>query len=241
MIERISINTNFDEFFNSIINGNFYDGFVPVREFPNLNEELNHYRKLLSLSEKEFDYINDGRQYYQREFYFDIDLKYKYKIYWDIKKAVEIIDDNKIVLEQFKTNSLVANIDKSSLNMGNINNVTITPVIVAHYDPTNFIGAIDGNHRVYKAFLNNEENINGYLLLPKIQMEAMASPTFALIYMIHHNIIVISNYIAGNIDEISICDEGYNDCLYSITNYKRVLVQKKKSLFNKLFSVFKWS
>lgn len=224
---------SFDEFFDSVIDYSFLNGKRIVRRFPKLKEEIESYKNALIHEKKSFEYFHDGRQYYSRVFYFDENCKYKYKVYWDINKAMNIITKYQLEPKLFEINKLMQYIDEKTINNSKLKKIDDKPIIVALYDPTNFIGVIDGNHRTYNAYLNNESTIRGYYLNHILQSEALACSTFRTLFRIHHNIAVINNYILGYIDEFTVSNGGFNNNLYKFNNYPHNNLDNKKDNFLK--------
>lgn len=238
MIQKRRIDINFDGYFDSVANYTFLRELPHNNKFPDIQAEIEKYRRSLDSEAKEFDYICDGRQYYHREFFLDPDSKYSYKIYWDIKKANELIEKYQLKPTVFEINELMRYIDPYTLDQTKLNNLNYQPIIVACYDPTNFVGIIDGNHRAYSNYIKGKSRIEGYFLPPAIQLEAMACSTFATVYKIHHNIVVITNYVMGGIDNFKICNNGYNDCLYDFSEFSKNPEQGKDGLLRRLKNIF---
>lgn len=203
---------------------------------------LNHYNEVCKLVEKcnmrgkseYLEFICDGREYYSRDFCFDNKFKYWYKIHWDISKAKQIIDENKIRIKEIEiTNELISQIDIESLDRNVLKNPSDEPVIVAIYDPINMEVILDGNHRVYSAYLRGVRTIKAYILEPKYHLKLMISDVFIDIYKIHHNIIVIKNIINGKVNDIYYSESGYANSLYRIaqSEVEERLIDKIKTRF----------
>ncbi len=196
----------------------YLGGYKLKNNFANIEQEIENYKKAISSLDHSFILYNDGRQYYSREFSLDNDFKYWYKMHWDINKAQEIINAKKISIYQFEVEKLHEQVDVKDLDSKKLKKAdNSSPIIVAEYDPLNMPIVIDGNHRLHNAYKKRQKYINGYCLDPVVQQEAMPSELLKVLFRIHHNIGVISNYVLGNIERIEYSEEGYNYCLYSIS------------------------
>jgi hypothetical protein len=66
---------------------------------------------------------------------------------------------------------------------------------------------IDGNHRVIGKYRDSQEKIIGYCLNNTQQLEAIVSPLQRMIFKIHYNCALISNYLLGKIDQTEMTEQ----------------------------------
>lgn len=214
------------DLFERIDKNIFFDEFELKREFVGLKSEIEKYKILIDRIEKTFRIIDDGRQRYSREFFFDNKKKNLYRVWWEINKAKEVIKENNINVCQFCVNELIGQVDRKVFEESKPDIVSTEPIIIAFYDPCNMDIIIDGNHRISAAYKRNEKSINAYFMEPQYHMQAMLEKSFVDMYKIHHNLVVILNYMVGNIDKVIYRNDGMQNSLYKIENKNNNIIKK---------------
>ena len=222
-----------EDLFERIDANTFFDEFEIKRDFVGLKSEIEKYKIFINKLEKTFEIIDDGRQRYSRDFFLDNSKKNVYKVWWEINKAKEVIKKNNINVYQFDINELIGQVDRKVFEESKPNIVSREPIIIAFYDPCNMDVIIDGNHRVSAAYKRNEKTINAYFMEPQFHMQAMLEKSFVDMYKIHHNLIVILNYMAGNIDKVIYKNDGMQNSLYKIINKNNNIIEKIINLIRK--------
>lgn len=115
-----------------------------------------------------------------------------YDISWSIPKALKWINDKKIKPQIIKIENLYT--DTNSLEYAKIKYYnhseieTLEPIIVSYFFPISRFIVIDGNHRLYNAFLNGYKEINAFVLFPNANPSIMNERSRKL-YTFHHNLV----------------------------------------------------
>lgn len=217
-----------DDLFKRLNNNTYFNDFKIKRNYSKLDLEIKKYQELIEKRKNYFQIIDDGRQRYSLDIFLDNYRKNWYKIWWDINKAKKIISQNKLnkCQYQYEVGELIGQVDKDVFSETDPNIVDREPIIIASYYPSNMDVVIDGNHRVTAAYKRGEKNINAYCMEPEYHMQAMVDDFFVDMYKIHHNLVVIINYMVGNTDKILYKEDGDSTSLYNIKNDEETLLKK---------------
>lgn len=192
--------TIFDELFKIVNDINIKCNY----KFKNLEILFEDYRKVIlkdcdnqvnEINER-YKTINDKSQVFTHLFSMgDFGLE----LGWDIDKIKNIIKDYNISIAKVKVKDIV---DENNFReiVEDYDTLNKEPIIIANIEHIpNYNIVIDGSHRLYKKYKNNEEYINAYVLESKYHIEGMYLNIYKDIYKVVNNIVNIQSYILGDI------------------------------------------
>lgn len=193
-------------------------GYKELRECEDSVIEIDRYVEILKKSPAYYP-VAEG-QTYTRLFEFE-DGRSKYEIEWQISMAVNYAKKNLDSLQVglIRLKNIIDSVDTTWINRSREeyalkNNA---PIILANYDPLNKLIIIDGNHRVYAQFKNNPNGaINAILFKPEEHLLFMCGSVHRLLYKIHHNVVVFTNYKLGLIEKYEYKENSDATSLYII-------------------------
>lgn len=218
------ITQNLFPFLESIRDGSIMDQFGGIQQpFPQYGEEIAKYMRIIKKLPKSYDEIYDGRQYFDVQVSLDGQGRYGYDFVWDIRAALDVIKRYGIPYQKMAVKHLypTVNMDDDEVKETLEHRIhNPDPVIVALFDVSNFLPVIDGRHRVVKKYFSwprGRRSIKAYVLSPKFHLMAAADPAFQSMYKIHHNLVVMMNYMAGKMSDVSfVQDDAGNNELYVV-------------------------
>ncbi|WP_343339059.1 hypothetical protein TPELB_14090 [Terrisporobacter petrolearius] len=190
----------FDEVFKAVNDINIKCNY----KFKNLENLFEEYRKVIlkdcdnqvnEINERD-KAMNDKSQLFIYPFSIgDFGLE----LGWDIDKIKNIIKDYNIPIAKVKVKDIVDEADFREI-VEDYDTLNKEPIIIASIEHIpNYNIVIDGSHRLYKKYKNNEEDINAYVLEPKYHIEGMYLNIYKDIYKVANNIVNIQSYILGDI------------------------------------------
>lgn len=198
---------------DKIFNEDYYYSMLtkpPVIRLGYLQKLLIQYKDQIQYYETYGEHLNfKTDQIHTREFYFDENQNYK--ITWNIKKAEDIIINEKIPITNQELKKISDSIFKKDLNLDHLKiaKYNYKPIIVIFYEPTQQYIPIDGNHRATARIQENKHSINAYILPPHYHIQAMCSTLDYALYMFAHNLNILGCYICGEINYDVFIDNMY--------------------------------
>lgn len=169
---------------------------IIIKNFDNHVNEIKEHAKTM----------NNKSQLFTYQFSMD---KFGLELIWNIDKIKYVIKNNNIPITKLKVKDIVKEQNFNEI-VEDYDTFNKEPIIIADIEnmPNHNI-VIDGSHRLYKKYKNNEEEIDAYVLNPRNHIEGMYLNVHKDIYKVYNNLINIQLYILGKI--------GYNDFkLYEI-------------------------
>lgn len=135
--------------------------------------------------------------HYERDIFY---LSSSYTLFWNIPKLNKIIKANSIAPQPISTHQAYDIVDKTQILPSHLNKSNNSPIIVAliPFTSTPFT-VVDGNHRVVTNYLKHKPFISAYIISPHLHVSAMPSKFLQTIFKISYNILLINEYMAGNL------------------------------------------
>lgn len=191
--------TIFDEIFKAVNDINIKCDY----KFKNLENLFEGYRKVIlkdcdnqvnEINER-YKTTNDKSQVFIYPFSMgDFGLE----LGWDIDKIKNTIKDYNIPISKVKVKDIGDETDFREI-VEDYDSFNKEPIIIANIEHIpNYNIVIDGSHRLYNKYKNNEEYINAYVLEPKFHIEGMYLNIYKDIYKVANNIVNIQSYILGD-------------------------------------------
>jgi hypothetical protein len=120
-----------------------------------------------------------------------------YTIFYDIPRAIKLIEDQKINADLCSIHDVASFVDQSNLVESHFATALINkdPIITVQYPPIRSMIIIDGSHRVIaNALQNSNRQILCYILNSRQQYEVLAGRLFKNLYAVHYNLTLIINH-----------------------------------------------